>query len=89
MPCTEEKPCNNPVLRWVHSKACRAERRKFPNEDVLEVRLEQSIRMLRKATRALKAGDYRVCAINMGTASGFLLEAIHHAYDCASIKERH
>jgi hypothetical protein len=89
MACTEEKPCNKPALRWVHSKACRVLRRRFPNEDVLEVRLEQAIKTLRKAAKDLKMGDYRTCAINMGTAAMFLLEAIHFAYDCSSIKERH
>lgn len=88
MACTEERPCYKPILRWVHSSTCKR-RMKFPNEDTLEVRLEQAIKMLRKAAKALKTQDYRTCAINMGTAAMFLIEAIHFAYDCASIKERH
>jgi hypothetical protein len=30
MSCTEEKPCLSPVLRWVHSAACRASCREGP-----------------------------------------------------------
>lgn len=31
MPCTNEKPCLAPILRWVHSQKCRDATRSQPN----------------------------------------------------------